>query len=129
MCVHEIKAKGGFCKELFQQRHFQRSCVSGSLHGSTPSEDRVDSILGYEVEKIVSAGSNIPETNVSLTNHPVVGVPACNHPILSQSVFSQTSSMEPAFANLDQSHYEHGDNDTKVCFEGSADDPPPSTLR
>ncbi|KAL7524268.1 hypothetical protein ACHAXR_000497, partial [Thalassiosira sp. AJA248-18] len=40
MCLHEIKAKGGFRPELFQERHFHRPCVSGSLCGWVQTEDR-----------------------------------------------------------------------------------------
>ena len=34
-CAHEIKLRGGFCKEDFESRHFRRDRVSGSLSGWT----------------------------------------------------------------------------------------------
>jgi len=47
MCVHEIVAKAGFIPQLFEERHFQRKCVSGYLNGwISPPKQKVNKIIG-----------------------------------------------------------------------------------
>ena len=53
MCAHEIVAKKGFRKGLFQPMHMARICVTGSLAGwiESPS-DTIDKIIGYDTENV-----------------------------------------------------------------------------
>ena len=60
MCVHEIVVKGGFLPQLFEERHFQRKHVSGSLNGwIAPPKEKVDEIIGLCPE-VIEVTSNIP---------------------------------------------------------------------
>ena len=60
MCVHEIVVKGGFLPQLFEERHFQRAHVSGSLNGwIAPPKEKVDAIIGLSPE-VIEVTSNIP---------------------------------------------------------------------
>ena len=57
MCVHEMVVKGGFVPQLFVERHFQRTCVSGSLNGwIPPPKEKLDEIIGFcpEVLEVTS---------------------------------------------------------------------------
>ena len=46
-CDHEIKLYDGFCKHLFEERHFARDRVTGSLTGwDAPPNDETEIILG-----------------------------------------------------------------------------------
>ena len=72
MCVHEILAKGGFRAELFEERHFERKFVSGSINGwVAPPKDKLNQIIGYspehiEIERSLTSTNQILQTNTSI---------------------------------------------------------------
>ena len=66
MCVHEMVVKGGFVPQLFVERHFQRTCVSGSLNGwIPPPKEKIDEIIGFcpEVLEVTSHVHDIDSSN------------------------------------------------------------------
>ena len=69
-CLHEI-LKDGFDENKFQEMHFRRTHVTGSLTGWTqPTETAayVDKIIGYESEEIVMSSGHSPLLASSTTN-------------------------------------------------------------
>ena len=72
MCIHEIVAKGGFRAELFEERHFERKFVSGSINGwVAPPKDKLNKIIGYspehiEIEWSLSSAKQILQTNMNI---------------------------------------------------------------
>ena len=69
-CLHEI-LKDGFDKNKFQEMHFRRTRVTGSLTGWTQAAETaayVDKIIGYEPEEIVMSSGHSPILASSTTN-------------------------------------------------------------
>ena len=72
MCVREIVEKGGFGAELFEERHFQRQYVSGSINGwVAPPKEKLNEILGFspehiEIERSISSRKQILQTDMNI---------------------------------------------------------------
>ena len=66
ICVHKMVAKGRFIPQLFEERHFQHKCVSGSCNGWTaPPKEQVDEIIEFcpEVMEVTSDTPPIQSSN------------------------------------------------------------------
>jgi len=65
--------KGGFFPQLFEERHFQRNCVRGSLNGwIAPPKEKVDDIIGFCPE-ILEVSSHAPSRDIT-TNLNAAGM-------------------------------------------------------
>ena len=70
MCIHKIIGKGGFNEYLFLPRHFEQTCVYGSLVGwIAPQVNTIDNLIGFDAKHISE------QTNVdSLSEEVLAGL-------------------------------------------------------
>ena len=60
MCVHEILAKNGYHQCFYNEMHFWRDFVSGSVHGWVPPMDTLmNDLIGYTPETIDDSDDDI----------------------------------------------------------------------
>jgi hypothetical protein len=72
MCVHEILAKNGYHEIFYNEMHFRRDFVSGSMHGWVPPMDTViNDCIGYIHERI-----NDSDDDMAISVHDDDGVVA-----------------------------------------------------